>query len=297
MTHKCPKYCRSKDILWLLVANGPLTAKTLMRVLNPPMKKKKLQMALSRLSRKGFIRKRHEKIFCGSGVFYQISQYRNDRIRIAKKLGCSSEILEQPEFRYRELIHNDNCALWMSAIWKQLPDAQIIRDFDFGNSELAQKIMSLDIDERDLRPDFLMILPNGESSRRPISIAVEIEKTRKTDKRIIKKLYKYANRSHVDGVIYVCENERLKDILQHILITDVLKKARRIEHYPQNFFLFSDSVDNYDSNETLLFNSEQKIVSLLCWVQYLSSHSFNTRRDHEIQKWEGSGPPILKELQ
>lgn len=292
MTSRRPANFRAIEILGILKANGPVSFKTLMKLVDPPMKEKKLRMALSRLLKKDVIQKRNERVFGGHGTFYQISQGRRDRENAAEILGCPSKYLEQPEFRYRELLHNDACALWMNAIFHLLPDIQIIRDFEFDTNALARKVMSLDIEDIDLKPDLLLVLRCDDSQSRIVSIAVEIEKTRKSDSRIIRKLYKYANRSHVDGVIYVCESRRIKDVLQHIFVTSVSHKARRIEHYPQNFFLFSESVDNPKTDKLLLWNSEEKLISFLDWTHYLVSNSFNSRRDRKIALMGESPSPF-----
>lgn len=282
MTFKRPANFRAIEILRILKANGPVSFKTLLKLVDPPMKEKKLRMALYRLQDKEHIIKRDERIYVGRGYFYQISQDRSDIEKTAKLISCPVNVLQQPHFSYRDLIHNDDCALWMNHIFNEFPDAQIIRDFEFNKSNLARQIMSINEDEIDLQPDLLVILRGHDMSSRLIAIAVEIEKSRKSDKRLIRKLYKYANRSHIDGVIYVCENKRIKEILQHVFVTDVLRRARRIEHYPQNFFLFSENVDNHKSDRLQLWNSEQKLISFKEWINYLQSNSFNSRRDKNM---------------
>lgn len=286
------KNYRAIEIMELLKENGPLSFRGMSKLVNPPMTEHKLRMALIRLNKKSLVRKRNEKVFGGHGTFYQIPQDREDRKLASEILGCSAQALEQPEFRYRELVHSETCALWMNSVRQLFPEAMYIRDFQFSKSDLAKKIMSHDLQDMDLKPDLLMILPS-ENKNRPVSIALEIEKSRKSDKRLIRKLYKYANRSYIDGVIYVCEGKRIKEALQHVFKNNILHKARRIEHYPQNFFLFSDNVDNFE-NQIHLYNSEQKLVSFVDWTHYLQGHSFNQRRDQLIDDM-GRSPFPYKE--
>lgn len=285
---------RAKEILGILSENGPLPFSTIAQFVNPPMKQRKLHYALSRLLKKDMIIKRNENVFGGSGTFYQISQARDDRAKAAKLLGCSAQALEQPEFRYRELVHNKTCAVWMNTIKQLFPNAEYVRDFQFNKSELAQKIMSHNLVDMDLKPDLLIILPANDQ-KKTVSVAVEIEKSRKSDKRLIRKLYKYANSSHIDGVIYICEHKRIREALQHIFKNKILQKARRIEHYPRNFFLFSDNVDKFE-NEIQLYNSEQKLISFVDWTHYLQNTSFNQRRDKMIYLMGEPTAHQLKEI-
>lgn len=288
------KNYRAIEILDLLRNNGPLSFKGIAKLVRPPMSEHKLRMALIRLSRKDLIRKRNEKVFGGHGTFYQIPQTRLEKAKVADYLNLPVQYLDQPDFRYRELVHNEDCALWMSAIKTLLPDVMCIRDFEFDRNPLAKKIMSLETKDFDLKPDFIFIQEDN-SDRKFISIAVEIEKSRKSDERLFKKLYKYANSSHVDGVIYVCESQRIKEILQHIFKNKILHGARRIEHYPQNFFLFSENVDNCMNDDIHLFNSDEKMISIVDWTHYLQTTSFNQRRDRVIDDMERSPFPYKSE--
>lgn len=281
---------RAIEILDILRNNGPLSFKGIAKLVNPPMTEHKLRLALIRLNKKHLLKKRNEKIFGGHGTFYQIPQTRDEKEMVAEYLQMPVHYLDQPDFRYRELVHNEDCALWMSAVKHLLPDAVCIRDFEFDRNLIAKKIMSLEKSDIDLKPDFIFVLKN-DSERGFISIAIEIEKSRKSDERLIRKLYKYASASHVDGVIYVCESIRIKEVLQHIYTEKILHESKRIEHYPRNFFLFSNTVDNCFKNDIELFNSHEKAVSLVNWTHYLQNTSFNQRRDYEIDNMGRSPSP------
>jgi len=276
-----PRNYRAIEILDILRNNGPLSFRGIAKLVNPPMVELQLRLALIRLNKRNLIKKRNEKIFGGHGTFYQIPQTRNEKGKVADFLQMPAHYLDQPDFRYRELVHNEDCAMWINTIKHLLPDAMCIRDFEFDRNPLAKKIMALERTDIDLKPDFIFLLKDG-SDKKFMSIAFEIEKSRKSDERLIKKLYKYAQASHVDGVIYVCESIRIKEILQHLYTEKVIRESKRVEHYPHNFFLFSNDVDNCLKNDVELFNSEGKPVSFLNWTHYLQNTSFNQRKDYQI---------------
>ena len=281
---KC--YARSKEILSLLSLYGPLSSRTLMNLMTPAIKERRLLDSLARLKRKEFIQSRFEKVFAGTGTFYQITQAEDARSMVSKILNCNAEYLKQPQFSYRELLHSQSCAVWCHYLKRVIPSVRIVRDYEFKNCEQSKAILQWSDKQSDLSPDLLLLLPNTKTQE-SVTIAVEIEKSRKSDERLLKKISKFANSSLVDGVIYLCDTDYLAEVVRQIYKSRVLYSAHRIKQYANNFFMFSNSLDEQKYDSLNLYNAALKNVSLLTWTSYLTKTYCNKRRDHEIETSAG----------
>lgn len=285
---------RAIQILDLLRNNGPLSFRTLLRLMRPSISEKKLRLALNRLILKGYILRKYERIAGGHGTYYKISHKRSDLEKVSAFLDMPIEQIVHPYFYHRNILHNEDCAVWMDTIKRNIPDAMYVRDFEFSRNPLTKKIMSLDPKDSELNPDFIYILESKDRNR-PTSVAVEIEKSRKSNQRLLKKLYKYSNATHVDGVLYIYDTDCIADTIQNLFVEKILPRARRIDHYPKNFFMYLKNVDKHQVGNVFVYNMNHKMISLAEWTYYLHKTSFNHRRDLAIETMGESTPPQSKE--
>lgn len=276
------KYVRGKQIIHLLKTHGPLPYRTLKRMIEPAMTKDKLLKALKRLQKKNYVERRFENVFSGRGVFYNLCQQEETLKEMAEFMSVEVDELKQPHFRHRELLHSECCALWVHVLMKMFPEANIVRDFDFQNSKSAEKVMLTSAQELDLHPDLLLIFPESKSQNE-IAIAVEIERTPKTVRRLRQKLKKYANGTHVDGVIYLCDTQHITNSIFKVYSEKPLQDSKRVGHYSDNFLLFGDSLSIHTERFLELFNSRFKAVFLPNWITYLRDTRLNSRRDSNFK--------------
>ncbi|USN47071.1 MAG: replication-relaxation family protein [Pseudobdellovibrionaceae bacterium] len=282
MAEVIKKYMRGKQIIQLLKLHGPLSYRALKRMIEPAMTKGKLLRALQRLQKKNYVERRFERVFAGKGVFYNLCQQEDVLKEIAEFTGLGVDELKQPHFRHRELLHSECCALWVHVLMKMFPEAEIVRDFDFQNSKGAEKIMLASAQELYLYPDLLLIFPESKTQKE-VAIAVEIERTPKTVRRLRQKLKKYANGTHVDGVIYLCDTQHITNSIFKVYSEKPLQDSKRVGHYSENFLLFGDSLSIHTDRFYELFNSRFKTVFLPDWITYLRDTRLNSRRDSNFK--------------
>ena len=274
---------RARQILELLKLHGPLSFRALNTMIEPPMKKPRLVDSLARLRKKGFIKRRNINVFGNQSCFHQLEQDEDSIKEISNYLKCSSVELYQPFFRYRELLHTEACALWAHALQKMFPEVQIMRDFDFEKDIRASKIMLNCAQDLDVRPDLILIFKKDDHSGE-VAIAVEVEKTRKSAKRITQKLKKYSNGTRVDGLIYLCDSHQISGAIQGAYRGQVMQRSKRIGHYAENFLLLGDSKGVHMGSVEKMFNSELKPVHLKKWINMIRSTTRNTRRDKKFDE-------------
>tara|TARA_B100001248_G_scaffold203924_1_gene158096 strand:+ start:4131 stop:4988 length:858 start_codon:yes stop_codon:yes gene_type:complete len=276
-----PREYRVKEFLRLLLDQGAITAKAIALMADPPMRDKKVYEALLRLRRRGLVRMRTEKVVGRPCAIYQLNQDAMARQKVAEILDVDLDSTLQPHFRYREILHNDGCALLAHNLKKHFPEAEVIRDFEFENSPLAQKIMITNDSERDLKPDVLLVFKDT-TNKRLTSISFEFEKTRKSNARLKAKLKKYASQSRVDGVVYICDEDRIKEAIQGNFESAVLPRALRVKHYSDYFLMFT-KIKNININlSDTLYGLNQKTVSIDKWISFLRQFKNTERRNTNI---------------
>lgn len=277
---------RSKDILSLFKKHGPLSFSALHKILEPPMKKSSLRKSLQLLKKKGAVSTRMSN---GGKVFYEISQKVKGREVAAKILDCQPNELFQAICHDRDWVHTELTEYWIALFQNQFPEAIAIRESDFYTNDVAQKIMLIKKDEFELRPDFLLLFPKTAESER-VSVAVEIERSRKSTRRLAAKVKKYADQTFVDGLIYVCDSNRISETIRLIYRNKILDRAHRIKHYADHFLLFSSAINTYVHPMEHIFDSAERRISVDKWMEYLRSTKRNSRRDSEFRNVDSGSP-------
>lgn len=277
---------RNKDVLTVLRSHGSLSFSAIEKILFPPMKKKSLRKTIHLLKKRKAIASRTSN---GGKVFYQISQNLTGRTAAAKILKCEPSQLFQPVLSDREWIHTELTEYWIALLQRQFPEAAVIRERDFYDNEVAQRVMLIKKDEFELKPDFLLLFRKSDTLER-VSIAVEIERSRKSGRRLAAKVKKYADKTFLDGLIYACDSDRISETIRLIYRNKILDRAHRIKHYADNFILLSDAINTHIEPLSQLYNSNEKPVSIVDWVNYLRVTKRNFRRDSEFKQMDTGTP-------
>lgn len=272
---------KGKAVLRCVQESGPLTIEVLHRIMEPKMSKRNLRKALQLLTKKGFIESFH---YSSQGTYYMISQSLPSRKKAAEFSNQSVDDLKQPLIRRQDLFHNQWCEYWIVNTKKLFPDATISREIEIGSNTFAKNILNLSYADYDLRPDFLLTIPRTETSS-TVCVAFEIERSRKSDERILRKLGKYMDRTQLDGLIYICDSGRLSETIRLLYQTNLLPKSEKQKRFGENFFLFSDSLDGGGEAFNRLFNACGKPTSFKNWCGYLRSTEWPKRRSEDLKNW------------
>lgn len=270
---------RGKNLLRIIGEHGPINIDLLQRIVEPPATKKNLRKSLAALQQKDLI----EKIQDGHHLtYYILSQSSPSRDRAADKLNCHPGDNKKPLLRRQDWFHNQWCEYWIVSMKRQFPDAEIIREHSIGGHEFAMNVLQIRPTDLDVRPDFLLILP-GNGISKAAFVAFEIERTRKSDGRIMRKFKKYMDGTFLDGLIYICDSGRLSETIRLLYQSKLLAQSERIKRYGEHFFLFSDRLDGGGSQLPRLLNSAGRPVRLADWCGYLRSTQWTKRRDEQFE--------------
>lgn len=267
------------EIRLVLKTCSPATIDIIQRQVQPPIGKKDLRQAL------GILRRNNEvNMLVGDHqtFYYQLSQALPARRKVAGHLNCHPDELIQPLLRRQDWFHNQWCQVWASMIQKQFPTVKIVREHDIGANGMAREILLVSERDIDVLPDFLVMFPPTEGFE-SINLAFEIERTRKSNARILKKFRKYLHETKIDGLIYVCDSGRLSETIRTLYQEKLIAGATRVKHYGENFFLFSDSLSAGPMPLERLFNASALQVSFSNWCHQLLSTKRTIRRDAQFK--------------
>lgn len=268
----------AKEIITALRDHSPLTLEKLQKMIEPPIQKKNIRQAIGILRKKGIV---DVLAYDSQTFFYQLNQSMPARKEAALKIKCGEAIAPRPLLRRQDWFHNEWCEFWSLIIKRAFPDSEIIRDFDIEAHDGAKQILLQSGGDLDLLPDFLVLFPKTNNHEK-VSLAFEIERTRKSDSRIQKKLKKYIFESHIDGLIYVCDSGRMSETIRQLYEKKVLEKAHKKRGYADHFFLFSDSMSAGDSPLLSFYNANLQPTSLVERCHKLRKTKLTLRRDDQF---------------
>ena len=281
---------RAKEIIRLLTLYGPLHLYTINQLIKPSINKKRLKDVLLRLIRRGFIKKRGEKMLDSKNIYYELSKSRIALELLAEFMEMSIESLRQPHIRTVELLHAQYCAIWADKLKRLYPDAVVVPDHKISCSMEAKELLQLSFEDKDVYPDLLLFFPQKDTNP-SVGIAVEIERTRKSSKRLVKKISKYSNLTLLDGVLYVCEKSIIADVIMDIFKSKVLPRSYRIQHYEKNFFMFSYLMGMGKMPSDEMFNREGEDILLQDWIRYLRKTEHYDRDNNLLGTRADVAPP------
>lgn len=275
---------RSKQILQLLYQNGPLSISSIGKLISPAMSNRRIQDSIKRLMKKELIISRDDSLPKNAAHHYQIGQSQKARGEISSILDIPADALFQHHFRSQDMKHSEFCALWANKLSKLIPSANIVREHEFFSNELAKKTLDGMLNDRELRPDLLLLIPKA-SGKGFAKIAVEVERNPKKHERLRFKLKNFASLSLFDGVLYVCSNDYIVEALRKVYHTNVLPKVSRISEYGNHFLTFSGIDQWCVQSEPKTFTSELRNISFRKWIDVLATTNPLDRRDRifEVQ--------------
>jgi hypothetical protein len=275
-------YSRRANILRLLAEHGPISIRGLKAILEPRIDPRNLRVALQRLGKYGFVTKKNDRLFGGSGIYYEITRDSKVYNQLVELELLPKNLPAPPRIHRPYMIHSECCAIWTELFRRYYKEGQTLRDINLDESAVALRKLLSSRNDFELRPDLLLLLPtkDGNETR---SVAFEIERSMKSAQRIIMKLKKYANETLLDGVVYVCEDGAVAERIRQIYRSKVLNDTLRIKRYNENFLLFSDPTNSSSANEPKVWNTRGQLISMHYWIQKLQTTRREERRNSSFK--------------
>lgn len=259
---------RAYRTLKALYENGPMSSRGLHELLEPESKLRRMQDCVKDLRGLGLIVPRFASMPKNVGNYYQLT-YRKDIIPILSSiLNVDVESINTPGINSTELIHSQDCAIWAKRFQQMWPEVKILRDHLYQFSEEAQKVLLMSDNKFEVIPDLLLLFPKSENQH-PVRIAVEIERTRKANARVLRKLKKFASGTRLDGVIYVCSSEEIQNAVCNLYQKNVVSRALRINHYASRFLMLVQHEWYQKDAELKMLDADHRCITFSEWRDFL----------------------------
>lgn len=256
---------RGKEVLRLLTTHEALSFGALQALMRPAISARRLRDVLGRLSKSRLIRQRLFKLNDGSASFYEIAEPFRSEIGISP---IHSSLLT----------HNDSCSFTASLLMEEFPEARLFREHCIPRNDELREAMQYERKTPDSLPDILIALPTTHRTRKAM-IAVEIERSKKSTARMLKKIRKYAFRTRLDGVFYVSEDQAVLEAINARYRQSTHAESNRIGHYRDHFLITGKCPTRQNLAFMDVSNSAGKPVSLIDWIRTLITVEKDDRRD------------------
>ena len=162
---------------------------------------------LQKLLAAGFLRKKGQNVNGKLAAYYFLSPKGFEMIKHNYTLNSS-----KPTFKSDSIEHD----LELSLLRNRLEKFTMLKNY-YSENYLQNCLLDAGEEKlfpfRDLRSDAVLSLELNQGS---ISVALEYERTKKTENRYIKKLVDYHLKNNITAVFYVCKNRRIRDFIEII---------------------------------------------------------------------------------
>jgi hypothetical protein len=253
------------QIVQLLGKHEALSFGALRALVVPDISETRLRTVLNRLIKGGVVNRRLFNHCGGRASFFEIAE----PLRSDRGIGSVHNAL---------LIHNDLCAFAAEALQRLIPDAVCIREYAIPTSSQLQRVMNYQPKARDSLPDILLVVP-AQPGGRTAYVAVEIERSVKSFKRLLKKFHKYSSKTSLDGVLYLSEKDGVLATLRQRYHFEVANRAKRVGHYKSSFFLTAVCPSTQKLELRHARTSADACVSIKEWMRVLATVELPDRRD------------------
>lgn len=275
---------RRKEVLELFLKHGPLSLNGLEALLSKKTTRRSLEICIRGLRLAGHLISRSDTGQShNSRNFYEITPFKHKRDEISKLLDKDVSTYYRAIVRKEQLKHSEDCALWMNRFSHLFPKATILNEYQLAKNPIAARKLLSGAADLELRPDLLILEPRANGNGY-VGVAVEVEYHLKSETRVVQKLKRFANKTLLDGVLYVSQMSAILEKVRLIYESKVLQRAMRINQYGRNFYLFTEENVSTQNTEPKTYNSSLETISLSKWLRHLSQTETLLRRDSTIGK-------------
>lgn len=246
-----------RKLAQLLYNNGPLDRNTLQDLISPRLPTRTINYWLKRLIDMGICVYSNKSLKVRRCHLYQLSNALRRSQVILDLLKLPSSNFKNIHFRAYELDHSLSCAYWREFLERLLPSCDVTREFHLDNK-------NLEFLDQEVIPDIAIAFssPNHEFK----SIAVEIERTRKSNNRLRQKLRRYCNETHYDGILYVASNQSITKVISDIYERSTRSDSIRNPQQMDNFLMFSNLEKPLNDQQIQVFSPTGENISLKDWL-------------------------------
>lgn len=277
---------RQLEILLLLAKYGVLGIRTIHTLLKVSATMAQLLETLKGMEKRGLVCR---LLFHSGGApmsHWMLPYEQSSQGQALLATGLDKQFLRRKNVRYSHVPHENVCTLVHASLERQMPKLWIAREATSAVENLPKHLLSRFAKEKGYTPDLCIGIPNerADATQSDVAyrwIAVEVDRSYRSHKRIAQRLNVYTKHTAFSGLLYFMPSVGTHATLQRIYDTRGGKDNLRL-HGSSNAFLAIGTVPDslFDVNSKSVWCGTKEI-SMATWLS-LFSISEAAKRDQTL---------------
>ena len=213
---------------------------------------------------------------------WMLPEDKDAQAKVISATGLDAGFFRNKIVRYSHMPHETICTLVQASLERQMPKLWIAREATVSFAKLPSHLLSRVVKEKGYKPDLCIGVPlhNADSAHSNNAvrwIAVEIDRSYRSHKRIAQRLMVYTKHTTFSGVLYLMPTPRTAKVLKRIYDTRGGKDNLRLHGTSKSFLAVSTVPESlFDVNSKSVWCEDQEI-SLATWISLFASGEAHKR--------------------
>lgn len=221
--------------------------------------------------------------------YYYLSRAKDAKKLLSRLLDVPEDQIGNSHTRYTHFDHEDTLARIQFEIESKFVGAITIRDWQLSKSEVPELVFPRTLSSDDFYPDLIVGIPAhntniGLNQSAYRWAAVELERHQKNHARVKIKLRDYAERTGLDGVLYILPNNSLEKKYQQYFREKAAVKALQLRGLEDSFFATTHLPKHDISIFSHNLNFGDRKLSVYNWFDFLR----RTTKQNRGQEWKSN---------
>ena len=284
---------RQNEVLGLLAHHGVMNSYTLSQLIKPALSTSRLRNVLATLKKNKLIVSGTLKIDGSPANYWMLASGDKVAERVMDITGLAASDLRLKSSHWSQYPHENLCTLFQAAVERQMPSVKVLRESANSFSELPDHLIVDQIRDNGYLPDICLGVPTSEPSDTNTEatykwVAVEIDRTNRSKKRIAARTNIYSRHTSFDGLLYLMPDERAVRVLGEIYNTEGASESLRISGSKTSFLATGKAPRHlFSVNDLRLLCGEQEVL-FTDWLSMIALS--NTKgRDELLLRFPDTG--------
>lgn len=247
-----------------------------------------IRQILNVLEKKGLIVRATSSMAGRPSDYWMLSKDGISLSRIEGYTGTPSSTFRIKNTRYTHYPHEDLCTLFQVSIERQFPSVTVIRESTMGFDIVPNSILSKRLRNLGYAPDLILGITKPEShdsvKHSPACwIAVEIDRSYRSLKRVSQRVNVYSRHTGFDGVLYLMPKESMVTGLHKVFMNRGASNSSRIKGAGLSFLASGVSQKQIFDLSTFQVKLADNAISLSSWLSIFALVQM-ADRDRKIQR-------------
>ncbi len=266
---------RQNEILTLLARYGVMSTTTLTQLMSSKISDSWLRESLYILQKRNLVRRGTILLRGRPSQYWTLGNSPKIMEHTMQRTGLNESQMRDKSAHWSSFPHEDLCTIFQASVERQMPSVCILRESTNNFKTLPDHLLSERVKQNGYIPDMCLGIPT-RFSKAPISdkgyrwIAVEIDRTHRSHKRMAARANIYTRHTSFAGLLYFMPDERSAHLVTKIYRSRGAASSSRITGGTDSFLATSCVPKSIFDVNTLLVNCGEFELPLPTWLALFS---------------------------